>query len=176
VSKRRIFKSRTSRQREVRDMLCSLLVAEVVQPSRCLWLVSPWVTDLELVDNRTGAFDYLEPSWGQRRIQISELLVRAMVNGGRLRVVTNQDEHNVRFLRQLTDRASQNGVREQLQIIQNKELHTKGLLGEQFYLHGSMNITIRGIEINDEQINLDTDKAEIADAHLAFKSLYGGDA
>lgn len=174
MSKRRIFKSRTSRQQEVRDMLRSLLIAEVIQPSGCLWLVSPWVTDLELLDNCTGDYDYLEPSWGQRKIQISELLVRAMANGGNLKIVTNKDEHNFRFLRQLKERAANYGVSEQLQIIKNKELHTKGLLGEHFYLHGSMNITIRGIEINDEQINLDTDKAEIADANLAFKSLYGG--
>ncbi|WP_413769858.1 phospholipase D-like domain-containing protein DpdK, partial [Vibrio vulnificus] len=95
---RRIFKSRTSRQGEILDVLSSLFVTEVIQPSETLWLVSPWVTDLELLDNRTGNFDYLEPAWGQRMVQITELLTRMMANGGRLNLVTNFDTHNDRFL------------------------------------------------------------------------------
>lgn len=54
MNTRRIFKSRTSRQSEVLDVLSSLLVAEIAQPSAELWIVSPWITDLDLLDNRTG--------------------------------------------------------------------------------------------------------------------------
>ena len=57
MNTRRIFKSRTSRQSEVLDVLSSLLVAEIAQPSAELWIVSPWITDLDLLDNRTGRFD-----------------------------------------------------------------------------------------------------------------------
>lgn len=67
MNTRRIFKSRTSRQSEVMDVLSSLLVAEIAQPSAELWIVSPWITDLDLLDNRAGRFDYLEPAWGSAR-------------------------------------------------------------------------------------------------------------
>ncbi|MEF1280249.1 protein DpdD [Vibrio fortis] len=172
---RRIFKSRTSRQSEILDVLSSLFVTEVIQPSDTLWLVSPWVTDLELLDNRTGNFDYLEPAWGQRMVQITELLTRMMANGGRLNLVTNFDTHNDRFLRQLQERVENYGVKDRLKIVRKKQLHTKGILGRSFYLHGSMNLTRGGVEFNDEQINLDIDKQAIADAELHFMKAYGDD-
>ncbi|BEU04244.1 hypothetical protein OAG1_30440 [Agarivorans sp. OAG1] len=173
MTTRRIFKSRTSRQAEIQDVLCGLLTAEVIRPSHTLWLVSPWVTDLELLDNRTGNFDYLEPAWGQRKVQITELLTRMLANGGRLKLVTNRDAHNARFLRHITDRAEGYGVSERLSVLQKDKLHTKGILGEHYYLHGSMNLTIGGVEINDEQINLSTDKQSIAEARLTFRKHYG---
>jgi len=173
MTTRRIFKSRTTRQTEIQDVLCSLLTAEVLRPSPELWLVSPWVTDLELLDNRTGCYDYLEPAWGQRKVQVSEILARTLANGGHLCLVTNYDPHNDRFLRQLTERVAGYGVAEQLKVLQKEKLHTKGILGDNFYLHGSMNLTIGGIEINDEQINLTTDKAAIASAFIEFRHEYG---
>ncbi len=172
---RRIFKSRTSRQGEILDVLSSLFVTEVIQPSETLWLVSPWVTDLELLDNRTGNFDYLEPAWGQRMVRITELLTRMVANGGRLNLVTNFDTHNDRFLCQLQDRVENYGVKDRLKIVRKKQLHTKGILGRSFYLHGSMNLTRGGVVFNDEQINLDIGKQAIADAELHFMQAYGDD-
>lgn len=172
MSTRRIFKSRTSRQSEVLDVLGSLLVAEIAQPSDELWIVSPWITDLDLLDNRTGRFDYLEPTWGQRQVQTSELLARSVANGGTLKVMTNEDKHNDRFLRQLTERVAHYGMLNNLYIGRKEKLHTKGFLGENFFLSGSMNLTVGGIVINDEQINLTTDRAAIGQARLEFDQIY----
>lgn len=172
MNTRRIFKSRTSRQSEVLDVLSSLLVAEIAQPSAELWIVSPWITDLDLLDNRTGRFDCLEPAWGQRQVQTSELLARAVANGGTLKVMTNETQHNARFIRQLTERVANYGMLDNLYIGQKEVLHTKGFLGDHFFLSGSMNLTIGGIVINDEQINLTTDKTAIVQALLAFNDFY----
>ncbi|MBA6390471.1 PLD-like domain protein [Colwellia sp. BRX10-3] len=172
---RRIFKSRISRQNEILDVLSSLFVTEVIQPSSTFWLVSPWVTDLELLDNRTGNFDYVEPAWGQRMVQITELISRMLANGGRLNLVTNYDSHNDRFLRQLKERVHNYGVSDRLMIVRKHQLHTKGILGSNFYLNGSMNLTRGGVEFNDEQINLDIGKEAIADAELHFIKYYGSD-
>ena len=53
---RRIFRSSSTSNAEIRELLESLFAAELLSPSRCLWLVSPWLTDLELLDNRAGAW------------------------------------------------------------------------------------------------------------------------
>ncbi|ADN77437.1 conserved hypothetical protein [Ferrimonas balearica DSM 9799] len=172
MTTRRIFKSRTSRQAEIQDVLCGLLTAEVIRPSSTLWLVSPWVTDLDLLDNRAGNFDFLEPAWGRRKVQITEMLTRMLVNGGHLKLVTNCDAHNARFLRHLHQRAEAYGVCERLSVLQKEKLHTKGILGEHYYLHGSMNLTLGGVEINDEQINLSIDRQSIAEAMLTFRKHY----
>lgn len=120
----------------------------------------------------TGRFDYLEPAWGQRQVQTSELLARAVANGGTLKVMTNETQHNARFIRQLTERVANYGMLDNLYIGQKEVLHTKGFLGDHFFLSGSMNLTIGGIVINDEQINLTTDKTAIVQALLAFNDFY----
>jgi phosphatidylserine/phosphatidylglycerophosphate/cardiolipin synthase-like enzyme len=35
-----------------------------------------------------------------------------------------------------------------------EELHTKGILGDGYYLAGSMNFTYNGITVNEEALNL----------------------
>jgi hypothetical protein len=45
-------------------------------------------------------------------------------------------------------------------------LHEKGLIGENFYLRGSMNFTYSGIYINDEHIELTTEPDQVARAIL----------
>ena len=78
---RRIFRSSATSNAEVRELLESLLTAELLLPSRCLWLVSPWLTDLELLDNRSEAFASLDPQWGARRIRLAEILGRLLEFG-----------------------------------------------------------------------------------------------
>lgn len=60
--RRTIFKSAHAATREAELLLQNLLVAEVLYPSSELWLISPWVTDVEIVDNRTGGFASIEPT------------------------------------------------------------------------------------------------------------------
>ncbi|MNZ95067.1 hypothetical protein D3C78_1141970 [compost metagenome] len=105
-------------------------------------------------------------------MQTSELLARAIANGGTLKVMTNETQHNARFIRQLTERVANYGMLDKLFIGQKEVLHTKGFLGDHFLLSGSMNLTIGGIVINDEQINLTTDKAAIVQALLVFNDFY----
>ena len=85
--------------------------------------------------------------------------------------MTNETQHNARFLRQLTERVANYGMLDNLYIGQKEVLHTKGFLGDHFFLSGSMNLTIGGIVINDEQINL-TQKNRHRAALLAFNDFY----
>ncbi len=43
-------------------------------PSRCLWLVSPCISDIPVIDNNANTFLCLEPSWTRTRIRLSQLL------------------------------------------------------------------------------------------------------
>ena len=73
---RRIFRSSSTSNAEIRELLESLFAAELLAPSRCLWLVSPWLSDLHLLDNRAGAFSALDPQWGSRQLRLADLLGR----------------------------------------------------------------------------------------------------
>ena len=48
--------------RQLPDLLQTILVAELIAPSQCLWLVSPWISDIPVVDNTANTFLALEAS------------------------------------------------------------------------------------------------------------------
>ena len=171
---RRIFRSSSTSHAEIRELLESLFTAELLAPSRCLWLVSPWLTDLDLIDNRSGAYAALDPQWGPRYLRLAELLGRLMELGTHVVVATRPDDHNENLLRRLDDLARSSGAEGQLTVHRRANLHLKGFLGDDFYLSGSMNLTFNGVEILDEGISFETNREATESARVAFFDDYGG--
>lgn len=171
---RRIFRSSSTSHAEIRELLESLFAAELLAPSRCMWLVSPWLTDLELLDNRTGAYAALDPQWGPRHLRLAELLGRLLELGTHVVVATRPDDHNEAFIRKLDDIARSTGVESQLTVHRKSTLHHKGFLGCDFYLSGSMNLTFNGVEILDEGVTFETSREATESARIAFLNDYGG--
>jgi hypothetical protein len=54
-------------------------------------------------------------------------------------------------------------------------LHEKGLLGDDFYLSGSMNLTYGGVELLEETVKFDTAPEVVADARLVYYERWGGE-
>ena len=54
MTSRQIFKGQGKAEREAERLLQTILLAELVAPSEVIWLISPWVTDVAILDNRTG--------------------------------------------------------------------------------------------------------------------------
>jgi hypothetical protein len=50
-----------AQSRAVRDLLQSLFAAELISPSRKLWLFFAWISDVEILDNLARQFAVLEP-------------------------------------------------------------------------------------------------------------------
>jgi hypothetical protein len=171
---RRIFRSSSTSNAEIRELLESLFAAELLSPSRCLWLVSPWLTDLELLDNRSGAWSALDPQWGPRQIRLAELIGRMLETGVHVVIATRPDPHNEQFLRKLDDIVNTGGFASLLTVQRRATLHHKGVLGDDYYLSGSMNITFNGVEILDEGVTFETDREATESARIAFLNYYGG--
>lgn len=171
---RRIFRSSATSNSDIRELLESLFAAELLLPSRCLWLISPWLTDLELLDNRSGAFASLDPQWGPRRIRIVEILGRLLEVGSHVVVATRSGQHNDVFVRKLEDSARASGVPDRLAVHRSDTLHLKGILGRDFYLSGSMNLTFNGVEILEEGVTLETHVEAIGTARIQLLDSYGG--
>ena len=66
----------------------------------------------------------------------------------------------------LTSALGSLGVDHDIQVRRVETLHEKGLIGDHFYLRGSMNFTYSGIHINDEHIELTTDSEQVTRALL----------
>lgn len=170
---RRIFKSLATSQNLVRELLQMMILGELMSPGgQRAWLVSPWISNVVLFDNRAGGFNAVNPEWGAREVRLIEVALYLMGRGTSLGVATNFDEHNSAFLDSLAAGAEEAGLRDRLQIVQRQHLHVKGILLKRGLLTGSMNLTYRGLELNDETVVYDTAPQTIAEARLNFES-YG---
>ena len=157
---RLIVKTMKGSRDEVRDLLESLIATELLFPSRDIWLVSPWVTDLPLLDNRAGAYSGIEPAWPKSYLRLAELLAYSLKSSPetQLKVVTRPDEHNKSFCNRLRELTRLDGTAGRLKIDSSRTvLHTKGFAGDSFSLKGSMNFTYNGIEVLEETVELELD-------------------
>lgn len=170
-----IRKSQYASAHEAADLLAALFTAEIACPSKCLWLISPWISDVALLDNNTGGFDALA-RFGKRQIHLAEILVVLADKGTTVVVGTTTDEHNKRFLDQLQTLAGDLRVEKRLRVVidPSDNLHTKALTGDDYALAGSMNITFNGIQVREEYVDLRTDEAFVAQARMDAYDRFGG--
>ncbi|GFO65887.1 phospholipase D-like domain-containing protein [Geomonas paludis] len=167
---RRIFKTTTSSQQEIRELLQLIFVSEVVSPGERVWLVTPWISNVPILDNRSGLFSSLDPNWGQRLIRLNEILMRLAEFGTEVVIVTRPDDHCRTYVQILREELESMGLGARLVVLWREELHTKGVLTERALLTGSMNLTNNGLDLLDEQVTLDTDATDIAQGRINFES------
>lgn len=170
-----IRKSQYASVTEAADLLAGLFGAELVSPSKCLWLVSPWVSDVELLDNSAGSYDALT-RFGKRKIRLAECLIALASRGTQIVVGTTTDDHNTRFLDRLRGLAEETRLEDKVSISidASDNLHTKALTGDDYALAGSMNITFNGIQVREELIDLRTDTEFVAQARMDAFDRFGG--
>jgi len=170
-----VVKTAQGNRDEIRDLLESLFVAELLAPGPEIWLVSPWVSDLELLDNRSGAYSALDPYWPKRHITLAELLAFALKTNEatKVHVVTRSDSHNAKFCERLRRLAELDGTGDRLSIESDKDkLHSKGLIGTAFAMNGSMNFTRNGVAIFDEMVQFETAPERLAQLRINFQHNY----
>lgn len=156
--------------RQVPDLLQTIFVAELIAPSGCLWLVSPWISDIPIIDNSANTFQALEPSWYRSKIRLSQVLASLTHHGTTVCVATRPDTHNNSFLETLKTKADL----DYLKLHKAEELHSKGILSDSFYLAGSMNFTFNGITVNQETLSYETNSKVVAEQKLIFRAYWGG--
>ena len=61
---RRIFKSVVTSRKVIQELITLMMVGELLDPGSTVWIVSPWISDVPLLDNRAGSFDAVNPEWG----------------------------------------------------------------------------------------------------------------
>ncbi|RJQ27564.1 phosphatidylserine/phosphatidylglycerophosphate/cardiolipin synthase family protein [Candidatus Parcubacteria bacterium] len=165
---RRIFKSQQTGVATIRELLQSMFVGEMLRVEEQIWIVSPWISNVVLIDNRSGNFDTLNPEWGRREIRLVDVLIALMARGSQIVIVTRNLDTNTGFLDKLRDETERYGLEHQLTINIKSLLHTKGILLSKSLLLGSMNLTYNGLEMNDEWIQFSIDPHDIASTRLEF--------
>ena len=158
---------------ELSDALQGVFVAEVLVPSMPLWIVTPWISDVPVIDNRAGRFTGLIPALPQRWIRLGEILEQQLVRGGSLVVACRPDDHNRSFTDQLQRTSREIGCEWRVRICQSAELHEKGILTGAVLLSGSMNLTYNGLRRLEEVIHLTDESDALARTRAAYHDRWG---
>lgn len=140
--------------------MSSLFVLELLAPSKAIYLFSPWVTDVPLLDSAFGQFRPLLPENEQEKARLSTILNKLAERGSQIYVMTRPkakrgENYTDLFLSRLGDAIQRKYV---------PTLHEKGLVTDHFYFRGSMNFTYSGVNLNDEHSELSTEPDVIAQA------------
>ena len=160
----------SQRHRDVpRDFLQSIFALELLAPSNPIWILSPWISNVELIDNRGGRFSALEPAWPNQGIRLLSILQALSARGGSVVIIANLSSHNDEFERRIGELEEQEAIR----LIRDRDLHAKGIFGERFMVTGSMNLTQNGVFRNDEHLIYDTDPARIHEWRIRLQRDWG---
>ena len=150
----------------IKDLLQSILISELLENSEVIWLNFAWISDLEIFDNTSRQFNSFFPDWPADNIHLSLILKTLLSRGTNIKLVIRKHGHNEFFtnrLKKLKDTFQSN-----IKWTIKENFHEKGLLGKDYFLSGSMNLTFSGVSINDEHIHFRTDKHSVAQAHINF--------
>jgi len=158
---------------ELADAIQCLFVSEILVPSTPLWIVTPWVSDVPVIDNRTGRFAGLIPALPQRWIRLGEVLEQQVVRGGSLVIACRPNDHNRSFTDQLQRRVREVGSEQRVRVCLSAELHEKGILTNAVLLSGSMNLTYNGLRVLEEVIHLTDQSDPVARARVAYEDRWG---
>ena len=89
---RRIFKTAITSQNVVREVLQLMFVSEFLARGEEVWLVSPWISNIVLLDNQAGGFDAVNPEWRRREIRLVDVAIQILSAGERVTVVSRPED------------------------------------------------------------------------------------
>lgn len=143
---------------QLADCLSSLFALELMHPSPEIYLLSPWISDMPLINNRFGQFRAIMGDMGGTDLRLATILITLAERGVKVRIICRPNHSQTdEFL---------NLLPEQIEYRHLETLHEKGLITHSFYLRGSMNFTYSGINLNDESVELTTDPHDVVLALL----------
>lgn len=175
---RREFKTATGTPKIIKELLQMIFAAELLKASqKPIWIVSPWLSNVEVFDNRSGYFAEINPDWPCSFIRLIDVLLELIKQGSEVNIVVDSEEyrkeynrHNDKFFSTIKLRSQREGQSSRVSLRKSDNLHTKGFLFDTGFLSGSMNMTYNGLEVLDEYIVYDRSKDAIAQARLAFEA------
>ncbi len=155
------------------EFLQSIFATELLQPSRKLWLVSPWISDITVINNSGRRFASLDSTWESDEILLSDFIATYLARGSSVSLVMNTDSHNRWIRRQLAPLIEEHP--DQIDIRLMEEIHAKGIVSDHFALTGSMNITFNGININSEYIDYNIEPTVVHETLAQFEEYFGSE-
>lgn len=156
----RVIKSYTGQEaNQLRRLLESLFALQLLSPSPKLYLYSPWISNIGLIDNRSGRFRSIIPFAEDVIYKVSDILELLAKKGSHIRIIARPNDSR-------TSAVLESLAHENIEIKLAPNFHEKSITCDSFFFRGSMNLTYFGTNINDEHIEISDDAIKIAQALL----------
>tara|TARA_Y100001960_G_C14304388_1_gene647654 strand:- start:258 stop:641 length:384 start_codon:yes stop_codon:yes gene_type:complete len=126
---------------------------------------------MDILDNASRRYSYLNPDWGVGNIRLSGVVDTLINKGTKIICILNDSPVNSEIKTRLT--LMKDSFPDLMKIIIDNELHEKGILTDNFTLDGSMNLTYRGLNINQEYIRYSCDSEILARKRTSLEGHYG---
>ena len=170
MSTRQILRRHGDARNTARELLQIVFAAELLAPSRSVWIVSPWLRDIPVLDNRSADFVSLDPRFPRGLVRIGAVLASLLERGTQIVIATRPDQQSREVVGALRSAAPSG----RLIYADRDELHAKGIVGDSVALVGSMNFTHNGVERLTEMLAFNTDSERVSEIRLEFAREYGG--
>ena len=173
MTSRTLQKHRGRVRNEARELLQSFFLAELIDPSSTLWIVSPWLRNIELLDNSGGAFDMLLGDAPRRMLRLSDIVGSLLLANVRIVIAIRSPRDDGGLTPELVEMARNMDRSQQLRVTEESNLHSKGIVGDHAAIMGSMNVTFAGLDTHSELLHFTTESEQVAQLALEFSAMYG---
>lgn len=145
----------------LKDYLVSLFIAESMNPSKELYLISPFLSNSPLIENRHNQYTDVFPMIKSKSIYLSDILSTLAWKGMSVRIICDHEREETKPLI--------DSLYNQVEFRKLESNHDKGLVTSNVFVHGSMNFTYSGIFLNKESVRTTTDPSDVNGALIAFR-------
>lgn len=160
------MRSRTIRShggtQTLKDSLSTLFSLEVIQPSSEIYLISPFLSNTPIMDNRLNGYTDLFPTSDNKIISLADVLSTFAWKKSKVRIICNPERKETREFLEI--------IGPDIEVRELKNNHEKGMVTSNFYIHGSMNFTYSGININGEHVRITYHTPEINQALMSARA------
>ena len=162
MARRTILRSYNRSNVAARELLAWIFAAEFANPSDHVWIAMGWISDVVIFDTLNGQFDAVVGRGSLGKIHVSDLVVMMARRGTRISVVTRPDSSNEVFIEALKRKARGSEAELRIRLHLSPEVHHKNIVGKDWFIDGSMNLTANGLDNNVESLTLSVDRNEAA--------------
>ncbi len=172
----RVIVSGRSSGAELAQAIQWMFLGELLCPGGTVWIVAPRLDDAPILDNRSGAFEHLEPSWSLGAIVLSHVIVRLAASGSRVVLISQDSPQNSDFRLDLKNRVRDLGLDDLVRVSGRDWLGSKGILTSRVALQGALAVDRNGIGALDDAVFIDTRSESLTALRVQFASEYPGEA
>jgi len=163
MTSRTILRTHNRSNASVRELLSWVFAAELMTPSPEIWIAVAWISDIQIFDSTDKSYSALISRDSSNRINLSDFVVEVARRGSKVNIVTRPDPSNLNFIDSVRRKSDRSEFQENILMHISEQIHQKNVVGRDWVIDGSMNLTANGLDNNVESLILFVDQKKASE-------------